>query len=140
MLAEIAARLTAAAPLFTSVSGAEDLAALGEGTAPADLSAYVLPFASRAEPNQRATGGTLQRIEVQFLVAVCIRRHGDAKGGTRIGVTDAVEKALEVALLGWSPTIDAEPVQFAAGRSQPAKNGVLWHVTTWTTGRVAEEP
>ncbi len=140
MLEAIAARLgSVASPPLRLIAGAEDIAALAEGTAPADMSAYVLPFAQQAAPNERQTGPILQRVTVQFLVAVCIRKHGDAKGGSRIGVTSTIDDALEAALLGWSPRLGADPIELISSRTQPAKNGVLWHVSTWSTGRYAQE-
>ena len=139
LLTAVSDRLKAVAmPPLTSIAGGEDLAALAEGTAPLDHAAYVLPFSQAAEENELATGGHRQRVTVQFLVAVCIRRHGDAKGGARIAATDAIDRKLESALLGWSPSDDLEPISLVGIRSQPAKSGVLWHVSTWATFRYAE--
>ncbi len=139
MLGLVADRLKATAmPPFSAVAGGEDLAALAEGTAPADLTAFVVPFKQEAEPDERMTGPRLQRVRIWFLVAVCIRRYGDAKGGSRITATDDVDRALEIALLGWAPSADNDPISLIGARSQPGKNGVLWHVSTWETARMAE--
>lgn len=140
MLELVAARLeTLARPPLMSIAGGEDLAALAEGVAPPDMSAFVVPYAQEASANERATGGTLQRVRVVFLVAVCIRRYGDAKGGARIAITETIDRAIEGGLLGWQPSDDWEPIELVGVRSQPAKNSVLWHVSTWATGRYAEE-
>ncbi|WP_333822859.1 phage tail terminator protein [Pinisolibacter sp.] len=139
LLAAVADRLkSAATPPLTSISGGEDLAALAEGTAPGDHAAFVLPFSKVASPNERMNGPPLQTLAITFLVAVCVRRHGDAKGEARIAATDAIDAALEGALLGWVPPGDHDPVTLVGVRSQPAKNGVLWHVSTWATARTIE--
>jgi hypothetical protein len=139
MLDQVIDRLSSAAgPLIRSVGSGEDLAALAEGAAPADMSAFVVPFAQEPTDNERSTGAVLQRVRVIFLVAVCIRRYGDAKGAARRAATDEVDGKLEAVLLGWQPTADADPITLVGIRSQPAKNGVLWHVSTWATARYAE--
>lgn len=139
LLAAVADRLRdAAMPPLTAISGGEDLAALAEGTAPADHAGFVLPFSGSASPNERMNGPPLQILSILFLVAVCVRRHGDAKGGTRIAATDAIDAALEAALLGWVPPGEHDAVTLVGVRSQPAKNGVLWHVSTWATARTIE--
>lgn len=140
MLALVAARLQAlvGGGLITSVGSGEDLAALQAGTAAPDGAAYVVPYQKSAGPNERANGRVLQLVEVLFLVAVCIRRHGDAKGALRIGATDAIDDALSGRLLGWAPDDAHDPIEIRAVRSQPSGNGALWHVSTWATARYIE--
>lgn len=139
MLAEIAARLEGhACPPLVSIGMGQDLVALGEGTAAPDRAAYVVPISQDPEPNERATGPVLQRVRVTFAVAVCVRRYGDAKGSDRVSATDEIDAALESALLGWQPRDEADPITLVGIRSSPAKNGVLWHVSTWETARWAQ--
>lgn len=136
MIAEIVARLEDKAPSLTSVGVAEDLEAMGKGTAPKNGAAFVLPFQDRPDGNSLFTGAFSQRVEVLFLVAFIIRRADDAKGSARAGSFDLFKDEIEAALAGWSPDDQKnDPFELAAGRSASMGNGVTVYVQTWRTSR-----
>lgn len=136
MIAAIVERLSERAmPPLTSVGVAEDLEALAAGTAPRNGACFVLPFQDRPEPNTLMSGAIRQRIEVLFLVAFVVRRHGDAKGAARAGSFDDLKAATEAALFGWEPGEGSDPCELAAGRSSAMGNGVTIYVQTWRTTR-----
>jgi len=129
-------RLEAAAPALTSIGVAEDLEALGRGTAPKNGAAFVLPFQDRPAETDYMTGGFSQRIEVLLLVAFIIRRSDDARGAQRAGSFDLFKGEIEAALAGWSPNSEEYDLfELAAGRSASLGNGVTVYVQTWRTGR-----
>lgn len=129
------ARLRAEAPSLVRVEGAEELAAIAEGVAPLHGTAFVIPYDEDAEPND-VVGGHRQTSTVVLVVAVVIRGHGIGAGGTRVSQVEAYRQALITALAGWQWQAESIPLEFVGGRTQPAKNGVLWYVTTWRTTRI----
>ena len=135
MIDDVIARLAAmATPPWTRVEGAEELAAIAEGVAPAHGTVFVIPLDEDARPNELATGFR-QRSEVVFVVACVIRQHGPATGASRVSQIEVIRAALIGALAGWQWAPDSIPVEFLGARAQPAKNNVLWYVTTWRTDR-----
>lgn len=135
MLAAVVAQLQANAPLLTSVEVAEDVEAIGEGTAAPTGTAFVVPYRERAQPNTRATGGHLQLINVQIVVAFLIRDHTDVKGAARAARFDAFKTEIEQALAGWSATDAGKPFELVGGESSPMGNGVSIYAQTWETTR-----
>jgi hypothetical protein len=135
VIAAIIERLTQQAPILTSVRPAEDLEALGKGTAARNGDCFVLPFQDRPQPNAYATGAVSQLVEVLFLVAFVLRRQDDAKGGRKAGSYDTFKDAVEAALHGWAPGDGNAPCELAAGRSASLGNGVTIYVQTWRTDR-----
>lgn len=135
MIGAVIARLEAEAmPPFTAVDGAEKLASLTAGTAPPHGAAFVMPVEETGSRSRLSTGFA-QRVEVEFAVAVVLRRAGDAKGGERVSLVDTYRAAIEAALAGWSHNEAAEPCEFVGASTSPAGNGVLWYVQTWRTTR-----
>ncbi|WP_174800683.1 phage tail terminator protein [Martelella limonii] len=137
MIAEIVARLKEAAPDLAGVLPAEDIEILSKATAPKSGTAFVLPFRERAEPNQRATGGHLQIVAVQFLVAFVIRQY-DTRGGKRALAFDDLKHAIEQALAGWMPPSAEEPLELVGGQATALGNGASIYVQTWQTSRFLE--
>ncbi len=96
MIEAVIARLQAAAmPPLAAVDGGETLDAVGAGVAPRGGSAFVLPFRERAEPNAWLSGAFVQRVEVMFLVAICVRHADDASGRRRVASLEALTHAVE---------------------------------------------
>jgi hypothetical protein len=131
-------RLRASAmPPLVQIDGAEELEALGAGTAARHASAYVVPLREQPDGDPLISAGLYrQRVMVDFSVAIVIRRHDAGKGAARVTAFDTLRNAVETSLIGWSWTPDSIPIVFAGSESQPAGNGVLWHVLTFRTDRL----
>nr|WP_319388191.1 hypothetical protein [uncultured Cohaesibacter sp.] len=134
MIQEVIARLKSEVPDLIDVLPAEEIDAIAKATAPKSATAFVLPYREKAEPNTRATGGHLQYVAVQFLVAIFIRRY-DARGGERVIEFDDLKTSIENALAGWEPSEDADPVELVGGQAAPLGNGRSVYVQTWQTSR-----
>lgn len=138
MINAVIARLKSEAPELSAVLAAEDLDALGKGTAPRDSTAYVIPYRERAEPNELGAGGFEQHVLVQILVAFVVRRHDDAKGGKRVADFDGMKHAIEQAIAGWSVDPRGQLFELVAAQAAPLGNGVTVYVQTWQTSRFLE--
>lgn len=136
MMSLIVDRLRNAAPSLLSVDMAQDLDAIFAGTAPQTGAVYVVPYREKGKPNTLMTGGFMQVIPTQFLVAFVMRVHADPTGAVRAAQFDAVTDAIEAALAGWEPTEDSEPVSFVGGEGTPLSNNVTLYVQTWETTRL----
>jgi len=138
MLQEIIDRLKSHAPVLADVRPAEDIEAITKGTAPRSGTAFVLPYRERAQENERMTGGHLQVVAVQLLVAFVIRRHDDASGGKKAVLFDEAKEAIETALAGWEPPSGQDPLSLVSAQAAPMGNGVTVYVQTWETSRFLE--
>ena len=134
MILDVIARLKSEVPDLVDVLPAEEIEAIAKATAPKSATAFVLPYREKAEPNTRATGGHLQYVAVQFLVAIFIRRY-DARGGKRVIEFDDLKSAIETALAGWEPTEGADPIELVGAQAAPLGNGRSVYVQTWQTSR-----
>lgn len=135
MLEQIRTRLVSAAPLLADVVIAEDIDAMAdEAGRVISGSAVITPYRERAGQNTRATGGHLQRVEVQVLVGLVIRSFEDALGEGRAKAFDAPKAEIEAALAGWEPD-GFEPFSLVGGESSPIGEGVSIFVQTWETAR-----
>lgn len=99
-----------------------------------DGSAIIMPWGERASPNERATGGTLQRVEVQFLTGIVQRDHSSREGAERAKRVDTLKTDIEAAVLGWAYA-DFEPCELIGGETSPISQGVSIYVQTWATAR-----
>lgn len=135
MIEAIINHLVAECQSLTSVKPAEDLEALGKGTAPKNGDTFVLPYRDVPTDNTLMSGGFRQQIDFLFLVAFVIRRHDDAKGGKRAGSYDTFKGEIETALFGWSPGEENAPCELAGGQSSSLGNGATIYVQTWKTDR-----
>lgn len=135
MILTVINRLKATAPGLTDVQAAEDLEAIGRGTAPKHGVTFVLPFRELAEKNEIATGGFRQLVHEQFLTAFVTRRHDDAKGGAKVLMFDALKHEIEQSLAGWAPFSGSELVSLVAGKAGSLGNNASIYVQTWQTTR-----
>ncbi|WP_275789695.1 phage tail terminator protein [Pararhizobium gei] len=133
MIALIVDRLKTEAPALPFVDMAEDLDAIFKGTAPGDGYTYVVPFREKGTANKVATGGFMQVVGFQFLVAFVLRRHDDAKGGLRALQFDAIKGDIQNALAGWEPTEHSIPIELVGGEGTPIGNNITIYVQTWET-------
>jgi hypothetical protein len=130
------ARLKELAPSLSSVSSAEELAALSEGVAPNNGACFVVPYREQARPNELMTGGFRQVVDMQVLIAFVVRRADDAKGTQRVSMFDGFKSEIEAAIAGWEPTDWSDPCELVSGKSAPFRNGASIYVQTWQTSRL----
>lgn len=124
---------------FVAVEIAEEINAIvGRAAAADDGTVFVVPYREKARANQRATGGHLQKIDVQFAVAVLFREHGDPRGAERVRRFDDRRHALEQLLAGWPPVETSAPCALVGAESSFLGNGVSLYVQTWETNRYIE--
>ncbi|QQM29051.1 hypothetical protein JET14_11940 [Martelella lutilitoris] len=138
MLDLIEARLLTAGAPIVAVELAENLDALARGTAAKSGTAFLVPWSERGGDNMIATGGFRQLVDAQFLVAVVIRYHADAKGADRVALFESMKASIEGVLAGWQYDEHAEPMALVGGESSPLGNNVTVYVQTWQTSRYLE--
>ena len=101
----IIARLQTEMPVFGSVEGAAELAALM--AAPPQVfakpRAHVVPMGINGGAVVDAAGAFVQTIEHLFAVYMSISAHGDRKGGKKLEDVSVLQNSLVLALCGWSP-------------------------------------
>ncbi|ODN71177.1 phage tail terminator protein [Methylobrevis pamukkalensis] len=136
MIGLVVDRLIAtAAPPLLSVEAAENLDALGKGTAARHGAAFVIPMRERASANRFAGGAFEQEVTVEIAVAVAIRAQDSAKGGKRAVLIEGFQAALEASLAGWRPRPDSQLMDYLGADSAPFGNGLTWWVAVWRTSR-----
>ena len=138
MLSALHTHLVAALPSETwaGVEIAEDIDVFKEmaGTV-ADATVLIMPWGEHASPNERATGGVLQRVDTRFATGIVQRDFSDGLGAERATRTDVLKQDIEAALLGWTiPDFD-EPCELVSGEASPIERGVSIYVQFWTTAR-----
>ncbi|TCT37697.1 phage tail terminator protein [Martelella mediterranea] len=138
MLETIAAQLRTAGDPIIAVELAENLDAVARGTASKSGTAFLVPWSERGRDNMLATGGFRQLVDVQFLVAVVIRYHADARGADRVALFENVKSSIEGVLAGWQPDPYADPMALVGGEASPLGNNVTVYVQTWQTTRYLE--
>lgn len=121
---------------FPTVEIAEEInMILGRTAAADDGTVFVVPYREKAGPNRRATGGHLQKVDVQFATAVLFREHGDPRGAERVLRFETARASLEGLLAGWAPQPDSEPCSLVGSEGSSLGNGVSLFVQTWQTSR-----
>ncbi len=134
MLSETIERLKTGAPDLKKVFGAAEFAAIKESPPLAQLpQAYVIPLAERAQPSERVNA-VRQRVDIEIGVVLAIGgSRADERGGTQAVEIKAVRDAVRMALLGWPPTADSDPFEFAGGELLAFRDGVLWWQDAFST-------
>ncbi|WP_226781838.1 phage tail terminator protein [Oceaniglobus trochenteri] len=135
MIELFVARLTANATALTTVAVAEDLDALANSTKAAHGTAFVVPWRERAMSNVRASGGHLQLVTVQIVVAFVVRHYNDAKGAERAAAFDTFKSSIEAALAGWSPRDESKGCALVGGEATALGDGTSIYAQTWETSR-----
>lgn len=138
MLAAILTRLKTSLPAETWAGAeiAEDIDALAARAGQVESgTAILMPWRERAGPQELATGGHRQRVEVQFAVGIVLRDYSGAMGDVRALRFDTYKADIEAALAGWTPTGATDPCELVGGESSPISTGVSIYVTTWATAR-----
>lgn len=121
---------------FAAVEVAEDVEAIvGRATAAEDGSLFVVPFRERAGVQRYATGGHMQAVNVQFVVAMLFRQHDDPRGAERALRFDTVKSNVENLLAGWQPLSGGDVCSLVGGESSALANSVSVYLQTWQTSR-----
>ncbi len=101
----IITRLRTEMPVFASVEGAAELAALM--AAPPQVfakpKAHVVPMGINGGAVVDAAGAFVQAVEHLFAVYFSVSAHGDRKGGSKLDDVSALQNDVVLALCGWSP-------------------------------------
>lgn len=110
-LGAVVARLIGQCPDVRQV-----LSALSAAVPASYPAAYVLPIAERATPSEWE-GRHRQRVEARFGVEIMVNHVAQAASGgpAQDGLEDARD-AIRNALVGWSPAVGFEPIDYAGGR------------------------
>ncbi|MCF1446628.1 hypothetical protein FS800_23420 [Agrobacterium vitis] len=137
MIGEIIARLKAETTI-TDIRPAEDMEALSNGVLPPNRTVFVLPFREAGNPNQFATGGFRQSIDVWIIVAFFIRRYDDAKGGGRVTEFEQIRQEIETALAGWAWDEHEELFELVSSQASAFGKGTTIFAQTWKTTRTLE--
>ena len=103
--ASIILRLQTEVPVFASIEGAAELAALM--AAPPQVfakpKAHVVPMGIKGGAVIDAAGAFVQAIEYQFAVYFSVSAHGDRKGARAMDDISLIQNAVVTALCGWVP-------------------------------------
>lgn len=138
MLSELHTYLIGAldAGVWADVTIAEDIDVLHDMAGQVkDGTLILMPWGERADPNLRATGDVLQRVEQQFATGIVIRTRSGRSGAERALRFDALKGDIEAALVGYELAGFDLPVELIGGESSPIAKGVSIFVQTWTTAR-----
>lgn len=135
LLAPIVDRLKSECPGLREV-----LLALGGGTPPGYPSAYVIPLAEAAQPND-LYGAHTQKVAVRFAVELMVKHAAQAAtGGPAQEVLEALRSEILAALIGWSPATGFDAIDFAGGRLVDFAAGFATWRDEFTTVFYMEKP
>lgn len=124
---QVQSRLRALDPaVFAIVAGAAELAKIDKGTPAAMPAAYVVELEEAYGDNERATGGVLQRCELDFAVVIVARNISDMRGEAATQGLRPVREAVRTALTGWQPEGADDLVLPISGRLVASREGAAW--------------
>ncbi len=137
-LASIVTRIKAQCSAIHLVGGAAELDAAMEGvtTTPA---AFVLPQSETAGADE-GLDALYQIVSLEFGVVLCVRNVRDVAGNSSLTGLDPLRAAVRAALLGWTPTGAALPIEFGGGILYKLQPGELWWLDTYRTAYTLEAP
>lgn len=135
MIEGIETYLRLTATTLHSVEVIESVEVLAEVTAYKTGSTFVIPYRERAKPNTRATGGHLQEVQAQIVVAFLVRNVSDGTGAARAKQFDGYKTDIEAALAGWEPDFVTSAFELVGGESTALSKGVSLYAQTWETSR-----
>lgn len=135
MLDQVLAHLQSEATGLAGFEIVESVEMLAEMTQRNDGAGFVVPFRERAQANQRASGGHLQPVAEQIVVAFITRNYSDDGGASRVSLFQSRKASIETALAGWTPASDIEPFELVGGESTYLREGVSLYAQTWETSR-----
>lgn len=115
------------------VSGSAEFAA-----ARADLrqvpAAFVIEASNRPGQNKTGTEVVVQDNRITFGVALAHQNVSDPRGEAAGDAMTDLRTAVMTALLGWSPTGDFDPCEYAGGQLLQMNDFTIWWQDNYTTG------
>jgi len=130
---EVIVRLRQEVSSLRLVAGAADFAAaMDTPSPPQSPSAWVVPLADSAGANA-LVGVVSQALTSRVGVVTALRKVTDARGEHALIDLADVVGAERVALLGWAPDADHDPLEFARGQLISLKGGTVWWQDEWAT-------
>lgn len=129
MIKEVIVQLTGAP--FRQVGGAADLPESDEALK-AVPAAFVLPASDRANKNQAGGGSISQLVEPTIYVMLAVSRKGAASAAA-LDPLEANQTAVINKLLGWQPSPEYAPFEYAGGTMMKVGKSVLWWRMAFTT-------
>ncbi len=131
IMAEAIARLESEAkPPLRKVEGALELAGLTG--APQAPSAFVVPIAEDAGSNH-LVGAVSQENTERFGIVLALKAVNDRSGVKAAAELASMRAAVIDAILGWEPSADHTPCEFARGRLLNLTGGLVWWQDEFTT-------
>lgn len=141
IVAEIQQRLLAIDPPVFSI--VDDAIALGAvtGRPNATPAAYVFVKEEAAEPNERATGQVIQRVQGDIAVVIITDNVSDTTGGAAGADLEALKKAVRQRIIGLVPAAsqDGTPIEFVSGAVVQFRSGCVWHEQLFSAAWYEEE-
>jgi hypothetical protein len=125
ILADIIARVAEKCPQLRLVAGAAEFAAISESI-PIHPAAWVIPLGDSPRENTLAAGGVMQRMDSVFGVLIAVRDLTDQRGQAGVDTVGALRSSVMAALLGWTPSADAAPIEYTGGRLVSFEGGFVW--------------
>lgn len=118
-------RLSGSGTLYTSVTGAADLAAIDKGYhgRPA---AYVLTLEDASGPNERLGEQVLQPNEADIAVVTVLENKSDVVMAAAAGDIETYKIFVRGRLLGFTPDGASMPVSHVRGQLLKARNNEVW--------------
>jgi hypothetical protein len=114
MMDAIQQRLRAQVPALRLVEGAGEYAALQQLPPREKMpAAYVLPMDDSARPNSRASQLVRQDVERRITILLMTRSARDTRGESAAEQLEPILSAIRAGLIGWTPTLSAQPAQGA---------------------------
>ena len=139
IVASVIERLTReCAGLFALVEGAGELTEVTDRLANSPA-AFVVPTREISGDNERATGGVLQRTEIDFTVVIITDNRSDHRGGAAAADIDPLKAAVRKALIGWVPVGAEDLVTHVGGELSKSRGGSVWWEDTFATAAYLEQ-
>ena len=127
----IESRIKAQIPAFKEVAGAADMTNIMAGRL-IDQGCYVFQERITATESQ-LVGATQQRLAVSFAIIIVVRNVKDARGADAADTSYALQASLKKALLGWSPDVNADLMEYSGGTLVSFANGFFIWKDTFNT-------
>lgn len=128
----IIARLKAEVPALRIIDGAAGFQRASESNPTAVPAAYVFTVDESADENS-IDEPMIQHIEVTLAVVLVVRHVGDATGAAAGSDMDSLRDAVLVALMGYRPDADHDPLARQRSTLLTFRDGHMWWQETWAT-------
>jgi hypothetical protein len=128
---------TASGDVFKHIGGAAEFDRAIEALIAAPA-AFVIEQAN-AVRDQRGSStytATTQTVQVQIGVCIAVHLHQDVSGGADKTPLQEARDAVRLALLGWQPSIEHEPVVYVGGQLLEFMPGVMWWQDSYSTAHL----